>query len=84
MPTFKTEALRFVSIVQLVNPLTCKILIKLLPGKRTIICDRACENQSYLHVKFDLILSISNLITLSGIPFSRKIDRLFLRPPPLL
>ena len=28
------------------------------------ICDRACENQSYLHIKFDLILSLSNLITL--------------------
>ena len=28
------------------------------------ICDRVCENQSYLHVKFDLILSLSNLITL--------------------
>ena len=26
--------------------------------------DRVCENQSYLHVKFDLILSLSNLITL--------------------
>ena len=23
-------------------------------------CDRVCENQSYLHVKFDLILSFSN------------------------
>ena len=28
------------------------------------ICDRVCENQSYLHIKFDLILSLSNLITL--------------------
>ena len=28
------------------------------------ICDRVWENQSYLHVKFDLILSLSNLITL--------------------
>ena len=28
------------------------------------IYDRVCENQSYLHVKFDLILSLSNLITL--------------------
>ena len=27
------------------------------------ICDQVCENQSYLHVKFDLILSVSNLIT---------------------
>ena len=26
--------------------------------------DRVCKNQSYLHVKFDLILSLSNLITL--------------------
>ena len=29
-----------------------------------IICDRVCEDQSYLHIKFDLILSLSNLITL--------------------
>ena len=28
------------------------------------ISDRVCENQSYLHIKFDLILSLSNLITL--------------------
>ena len=28
------------------------------------ICDRVCEKQSYLHIKFDLILSLSNLITL--------------------
>ena len=27
-------------------------------------CDRVCENQSCLHVKFDLILSLSNLTTL--------------------
>ena len=27
-------------------------------------CDRVCKNQSYLHIKFDLILSLSNLITL--------------------
>ena len=25
------------------------------------ICDRVCENQSYLHIKFDLILSLSNI-----------------------
>ena len=28
------------------------------------LCDRLYENQSYLHLKFDLILSLSNLITL--------------------
>ena len=28
------------------------------------ICDRVCKNQSYLHIKFHLILSLSNLITL--------------------
>ena len=36
----------------------------ILHVNRNEICDRACENQSYLHVKFDLILSLSNLITL--------------------
>ena len=29
-----------------------------------VICDRVYKNQSYLHIKFDLILSLSNLITL--------------------
>ena len=29
------------------------------------ICDQVCENQFYLHVKFDLILTLSNLITFS-------------------
>ena len=28
------------------------------------ICDQACENQSYLRVKFEIILNLSNLIIL--------------------
>ena len=37
--------------------------------------DQVCKNQSYLHVKFDLILTLSNLINLSpNIPYSENFD----------
>ena len=49
------------SLVQLGLP-TCSYPFHTSPFN--CICDRVCENQSYLHVKFDLILRLPNLITL--------------------
>ena len=34
--------------------------------KISIVCDRAQENRSYLHVKFDLNFNLSNVISQLG------------------
>ena len=48
-----------------------------------LICDRVCENQCYLHVKFDLILSLSNLITLfPNIASTIKYFNIYICDPP--
>ena len=44
----------------LANSKTIQNYISMLGGYN--ICDRAWENRSYLHVKFDLILRVYNVI----------------------
>ena len=42
----------------------CNTFTPQLKENREHICDQVCKNQFYLHIKFDLNLSLSSLITL--------------------